>query len=175
MGNTYQPELWRDVYVVLGSSSAVLLGLLFIATSLHLDEIINQPFFHRRAFNNIRYLLITFVEAVFVLLPQPILILGVGLVAINLFALWLPLRITYLYFKSDKEPGHRGWTIFRAIIIIVSFLLGIAGGEQVLIGYLNWGIYLVAISCVTLIVMVVWNTWSIMLGISQSEKMTKTN
>jgi hypothetical protein len=70
MGNAYQPELWRELFVVLSSSSAVLIGLLFIATSLHLDEIINQPFFHRRAFNNTRYLLITFVEAVWVLISR---------------------------------------------------------------------------------------------------------
>ena len=43
MENAYQPELWHDFFVVLGSSSAALIGLLFIATSLHLGEIVNDP------------------------------------------------------------------------------------------------------------------------------------
>jgi hypothetical protein len=35
MEYAYQAELWRDMFVVLGTSSAALIGLLFIATSLH--------------------------------------------------------------------------------------------------------------------------------------------
>ena len=66
MENAYQPELWQNVYVVLGSSSAALIGLLFIATSLHLDEIINNLGLRRRAFNNTRYLLMIFVEALLI-------------------------------------------------------------------------------------------------------------
>ena len=75
METAYQPELWRDLFVVLGSSSAALIGLLFIATSLHLDEIVSNPVLRRRAYNNTRYLLIVFVEAALLLLPQPILVL----------------------------------------------------------------------------------------------------
>jgi hypothetical protein len=37
MEQTHSPELWRDLYVMLGTSSAGLLGLLFVATSFHLD------------------------------------------------------------------------------------------------------------------------------------------
>jgi hypothetical protein len=33
MENPHQPELWQNVFVVLGSSSAALIGLLFIAAS----------------------------------------------------------------------------------------------------------------------------------------------
>jgi hypothetical protein len=49
MGKAYQPELWRDLYVMLGTSSAALIGLLFIVTSLHLNEIANNPVLRRRA------------------------------------------------------------------------------------------------------------------------------
>ena len=42
MGNVHQPELWRDLYVMLGTSSAALIGLLLVVTSLHLDEIVNK-------------------------------------------------------------------------------------------------------------------------------------
>jgi hypothetical protein len=33
MESTYQPELWRDMFVLLGSSAAALIGLLFIAAA----------------------------------------------------------------------------------------------------------------------------------------------
>ena len=62
MENAYQPELWHDFFVVLGSSSAALIGLLFIATSLHLGEIVNDPILRRRAFNNTLFLLMALVS-----------------------------------------------------------------------------------------------------------------
>ena len=45
MDHAYQPELWRDLYVMLGTAAAALIGLLFIATSLHLNEIVNNSAF----------------------------------------------------------------------------------------------------------------------------------
>ena len=169
MGNSYSPELWRDFFVVLSSSSAALIGLLFIATSLHLNEIANNPVLRRRAYYSTCYLLIAFVDAVLVLVPQPMFILGAELVAINLFGAWLALRITYTFFRNQKDFRHGGATIHRAVIFIGSFLLGIAGGAA-LIERLNWGIYLVAICSVGLLVGVVLGAWAITLAVGQSEK-----
>ena len=165
MGNEYQPELWRDIFIVLSSSSAALIGLLFIATSLRLEEIVNNPVLRRRAFNHTRYLLTIFVEALLILIPQPKLFLGIELIALNLLALCLPLRLFYLFFEN-KEGFHRGGTaVHRLIIFIIGFSLGIAGGAT-LIEHSNWGIFLVTASCIIVVVMVVLNSWSIMLGLA---------
>ncbi len=169
MGNAYRPELWQNVFVVLASSSAALIGLLFIATSLHLNEIVNAPVLRRRAFNNTCYLLIILVEALLVLFPQPILILGAQLLAINLFALWFPLRFIYLYFENKEGFRQGGGVFHRAVIFSGGFLLGIAGGVALIEG-LDWGIYLVATSCMILIVRVVLTAWSIVLGVGRTEK-----
>ena len=39
MEGFHELEAWRDLYVMLGTSAAALIGLLFVATSLHLTEI----------------------------------------------------------------------------------------------------------------------------------------
>ena len=169
MENAYRPELWQNVFVVLGSSSAALNGLLFIATSLHLQEIVSNPVMLRRAFNNTRFLLIILVEALLILIPQPMRVLGAELVAINLLGLWLPLRFVYLFFANREDFRRGGALFYRAIIFRVSFLLGIAGGAA-LISHLNWGIYLIATSCVILLVRAVLTAWSIMLGVGQTER-----
>ncbi len=44
-------DAWRDLYVMLGTSSAALIGLLFIATSIHLGEVVNNPGFRVRSYN----------------------------------------------------------------------------------------------------------------------------
>lgn len=114
MENLYQAELWRDLYVMVGSSSAALVGLLFIATSLHLDEFVKYPAFRRRAYTNTRNLLITFVEAALILIPQQMPILGAELLALNLIGLCFVLIISTNFFIQTRmtlavPPG--GFTV----------------------------------------------------------------
>ena len=45
----FQVEMWRDLYVMIGTSSAALIGLLYIVTSLHLNEIVNNVVYRTRA------------------------------------------------------------------------------------------------------------------------------
>jgi hypothetical protein len=171
MGSPYQPELWRDLYVMLGTSAAALLGLLFVATSLHLSDIANNPVLRRRANHRTVYLLILLVQAVVVLLPQSMVPLGSELIAINLFGLIFPLSNIYkFYFGGGKNSGDRDdWAILRAIRYIAAFLFGIAGGAT-LIKLALWGMYMVTVSYVGLLVLVVLNAWSIMFMVGQKEK-----
>jgi hypothetical protein len=166
MENPHQLELWQNVFVVLGSSSAALIGLLFIATSLHLKEVVNNPVLFNRAFNHTRFLLIILVEALFVLMPQPMFVLGAELVAINVLGLCLPLRFVYIFFHDNEGYRRGGAMLHRAILFSIGFLLGIAGGA-LLVEHLSWGIYLVAASCVFLLVRIVLSAWSIMVGVGQ--------
>jgi hypothetical protein len=53
-------------------SSAALIGLLFIATSMHLGEVVSNPGFRVRSYNQTLYLLTLLVEAVLILVPQPV-------------------------------------------------------------------------------------------------------
>ena len=173
MENAHLPELWRDLYVMLGTSSAALIGLLFVVTSLHLDDVVKNPVFRVRAYSGTLYLLTLLVEAELILVPQPILMLGTELAAINLLGLWLPLSNIYRYFYKNKQIGNPGGlAIYRALTYIIAYLLGIAGSIA-LIEQLNWGMYLVTASYTLVLVGVVLGAWAIMMGIGQTEKIKK--
>lgn len=170
MEQAYQPELWRDLYVMLGTSAAALIGLLFVVTSLHLDEIMNNPVFRIRAYNITLHLLTILVEAALILTPQPMPLLGAELIVINLFGLRLPLSFVYKYFYKNRKMGNRGsYSIYRGITNIGAYLLGIAAGAS-LIELSNWGMYLITASFITFLVSAILNAWTIMLGVGQSEK-----
>jgi hypothetical protein len=62
---------------MLGTSSAALLGLLYVVTSLHLDEIIGNPGYRVRARSNSIFLPVSLVEASLVLTPLPMALLEV--------------------------------------------------------------------------------------------------
>jgi hypothetical protein len=174
MEHAFQPEQWRDLYVMLGTSSAALIGLLFVVMSLHLDEIMKNPVFYIRAHNITLHLLTTLVEAALILTPQPMAILGAELVALNLFGLRLPLGFVYQYFYKNREIGNRGsYSIYRGMINIGAYLFGVAGGLS-LIALSNWGLYLVTVSYVAFLVSGILNAWTIMFGVGQME-MTKAS
>ena len=170
MENAYQPELWRDLYVMLGTSSAALIGLLFVVTSLHLNEIMNNQVYRIRARNMTFHLVALLVQAALILTPQPMAVLGAELVAINLFGLQLPLSFVYKAFYKNKKMGKRGaYSIYHGIINIAGYLLGIAGGAS-LIEQSNWGMYLVTASFITFLVSAILNAWTIMLVVGQTAK-----
>jgi uncharacterized membrane protein len=115
MDTTYQLEHWRDLYVMLGTSSAALLGLLYVVTSLHLDEIVNNVAYRVRARSNSIFLIITLVEAAFILTLQPVLLLGIELTTINLFGWSFAIRNSYQYYYRYRELGKRGGlSLYRA-------------------------------------------------------------
>ncbi len=166
-------DSWHDLYVMFGSSSAALLGLLFVAASMHLDEARKNPVFERRARNNTRHLLVLLVEAALILMPQPPVWLGAELVAINLLGLWIPASFTYRAYIRDKEIGRRGgWALHRALAYMMGYLLAAAGGAA-LIAQAKCGLYLVTASYIIILAFVVLNAWTILMGIGQKEKVRK--
>ena len=102
-------------------------------------------------------------------MPQQETLLGIELVALNLFGWSFPIRNSYRYYFRQRDLGKRGGlSPYRAASFHGSFLLGIAGGVFLAVG-LSWGMYLVTVSCVALLVIVAMNAWSIMLGVGLDE------
>src|SRR5437899_10084650 len=45
----YQPALWHDYFAVVGTGAAALTGLVFVAMTLHLEEVTGDPVHRHRA------------------------------------------------------------------------------------------------------------------------------
>lgn len=160
---------WHDLYVMLGTSAAALIGLFFIATSLHITEVVSNPVFRVRAYYGTLHLLTLLVQAILILVPQPMHLLGVELCVVNLVGLSLPFSNVYQYFYRNTDVGRRGGLmIYRAATYSASYLVGFAGAIMLIEG-IDWGMYLVTTSYAALLVAVVLGAWAIMLGVGQTE------
>ena len=160
---------WGELYVMLGTSSAALIGLLFVATSLHVEEIVNNTIYRTLARSSSIYLLVTLAEAACVLTPQPVYALGIEIAVFSLVALVVVGRNFYNFLSHPDVSQHGGLRIYRGLIFIVAFLTGIAGGIALLAGK-DWALYLVTASYVVVIVAVALTAWSVMLGVGHGEK-----
>lgn len=160
---------------MLGTAAAALIGLLFVATSLHLNEIVSNPVYLIRARNNLFYLFTMVVEATLILIPQPMAFLGAELTAIALLLIQYHLRNLYKFRFKNKEVGDRGgFSIQTSRRLIASDLFCIVGGAC-MINLSNWGMYLIAISYVIFLGAIIMSAWNILLGIGQAENTKTTN
>jgi hypothetical protein len=159
---------WGELYVMLGSSSAALIGLLFVAATLHIREIVNSPMFKIRVQYSTLILMGTLIQAAAILTPQPARILGGELLLLNLWGLWFPVSLTYTAMMK-KAAGRGGYSIYRGVFFISGFVLGVAGSVAMAVGA-EWGIYLVTVCYVSSLIATVWNAWAMMLGIGRGER-----
>lgn len=121
MGSSYQPELWRDLFVTLGTSAAALIGLLFVAASVRINEAKNRPVFRLRVRNVTIHLVAIFVQAMAVLTPQPMSLLGAEVMAISLCGLWLPISFSTKSLRNIRP--RRDSRVFRSTAQVTSPLV----------------------------------------------------
>src|SRR5262249_21233183 len=158
------PTSWNELYVMLGTSSAALIGLLFVATSLHLSEIANEEIYRLRAQYTTLILLSTLLQSIAVLVPQPMRILGIELLVISLWGLSFPLVLLARALKIAGARGRGGFSIRRAAFFILGYLVGIVGAGVVATGR-EVGMFGVTVSYTSLLIASIWNGWMIMQGI----------
>jgi hypothetical protein len=166
------PASWHELYVMLGTSSAALIGLLFVATSLHLSEIANEEIYRLRAQYTTLILLSTLLVAIAILMPQPIQILGIELVAINLWGLSFPLTLLSKALKIPGARGRGGFSVRRAEFFVAGYLVGVFGAGAVAADR-DWGMYGVTLSYTILLIASIWNGWMILQGIGRGERHRK--
>jgi hypothetical protein len=166
------PATWNELYVMLGTSSAALIGLLFVATSLHLAEIANEEIYRLRAQYTTLILLSTLLQATAILVPQPMRVLGAELLVISLWGLSFPLTLLSRAVKIPGARGRGGFSVRRAEFFIAGYVVGIAGAGTVAAGA-EWGMYAVTLSYTSLLIASIWNGWMIMQGIGRGERLRK--
>jgi hypothetical protein len=165
-------ESWHELYLMLGTSSAALIGLLFVATSLHLAEIANQEIYRLRAQYTTLLLFSTLLEATAVLMPQPLRILGIECLAINLWGLSFPITLLAKAVKIPGARGRGGFSVRRAEFFISGYVVGLVGAGA-LAANREWGMYAITVSYASLLIASVWNGWMIMQGIGRGERPRK--
>ena len=144
------PAAWQNFYIMIGTANAAITGLLFVALSMHLKQILSHPIYKPRAIVVLVILTTQIVISAIVLAPQPRVLMGVEILGINFFFLALNLR----YRAPLTITGGSALTIaFRAIYVLASLSLitGVGGGFYILGGILTLTVARSLSSCWTLL------------------------
>jgi hypothetical protein len=131
MPSANDPAAWQDFYVMIGTANAALTGLVFVALSIHLTDILQHPLLRPRAVLALVILTTQIVISAIVLAPQARELMGLEILLLNLVFIVLNWRNRQPFTLSQSTLvtlAIRGSYMYSAI----SLILGVGGGFYVL-------------------------------------------
>jgi len=130
---SYQPDSWHDLFAASAGAAAALTGLIFVAVSINLAQILKDRRLPTRAGETLEVLLGLMFLSVFVLIPgQPRAVLGGEIAGLGLVmaATLVPTRLRVP--REANEP--RAWSLVPLLVILGSTLPMLVAGISVLAG-----------------------------------------
>jgi len=164
---------WNDFYMLAGSAAATLLGLLFVAVSLHIDTIAKAKKsgdvvqFAQRTLSN--FLVILAFAFIFVIPGQGPYGTGIPLLLLGLVEMWSTARLWKRFEFESKEQRVLNIAQFRSSILIpntVCYLVLIFISIELLYGntdYLSW----MTMVIIWLLIDASESTWILMLRLAE--------
>lgn len=132
--SNYDTEAWHDLFVATTGAGAALAGLVFVAVSINIAQILKLAGVPERGLQTVLLLMASVVVSVFGLVPQPTRALAVEAVAVGSALL--------VFFARSVRPvlagayGRPSWIASRLLVLLPGSVAYVVGGISLLIG---WG------------------------------------
>jgi len=155
---------WHDYFVMVGGGSAALTGLIFVAMTLHLDEITTNPVHRHRARTILMGLTAVFIRCGLVLMG------GQSFRAVALEIVIVLSVVEFLLYSSIRQAmrsADRG-VLWRTIGSFACLLLEEAGAIVLFFGN-GWRLYVVGLGMMSSFIFMVTGAWLLLVGVGKVE------
>src|SRR6202140_4598010 len=160
----YQPALWHDYFAVVGTGAAALTGLVFVAMTLHLDDITRHRVHRHRARTILTGLTAVFIRCALVLMGgqngQAIAIEIVGVLVIVEVILYNSIR----HAIRSADNG----VLWRTIGSFACLVLEQIGAVILFTGNAA-GLYVVGLGMMSSFIFMVTGAWLLLVGVGAQE------
>jgi hypothetical protein len=160
----YDSSVWKDYFVMVGAGAATLAGLVFVAMTLHLQDIVSHPVHRHRARTILTGLTAVFIRCGLVLMGgqsrQAVAIELIGVLLVVEFILYRSTRDAFL--AADRNVLLRAVGSFVTVVVEqLGALILFAGGI--------WGLYLVGLGMMASFVFMVSGAWLLLVGVEAAQ------
>jgi hypothetical protein len=160
----YQPALWHDYFVVVGGGAAALTGLVFVAMTLHIEEITNNPVHRHRARTILTGFTAVFIRCALVLMGGQ----NGQAVAIELIAVLVIVEvILYNSIRQAASNADRG-VLLRTLGSFACLVLEQIGALILFFGN-PAGLYVVGVGMMSSFIFMVTGAWLLLVGVGAQE------
>jgi len=155
---------WHDYFMTVGGGAAALTGLIFVAMTLHLDEVINSPVHRHRARTILAGLTAVFIRCALVLMGGQ----NAQAVAVEIIAVLLVVEA--LLYRSIRQAAQDAdnAVLLRAIGSFACLVLEQAGAVVLFFGS-SWGLYVVGLGMMSSFIFMVTGAWLLLVGVGIQE------
>ena len=160
--DAYRPDQWRDFFVMVGSSSAALTGLIFVALSLNVS-VVTQDATHRyRAIDTLSGMVGVLVICALALMG------GQGHVAVG--SEWFVVAsisgAVYVrgYFRAAHGGGNLALLLGRRVVVLAVLYLFQLFGAVLLVADRVAGLYIAAVAMVAALAFMISAAWLLVIG-----------
>jgi hypothetical protein len=160
----YEPAAWHDLYLMVGTVAGGLTGLIFVAVSLHLREVLRDPWHRGTAGSSLLALMSVVLISGALLIPeQPLPLLGLEIVIIALASPAYSARAV-LHLPS----GRRLVALVEIATGMVGSVLAIAAGLS-LAAHAGGGLWLLLPGAAIALGSSVFNAWRLMVDVAEAD------
>jgi hypothetical protein len=159
----YVAEPWSELYVAMAGAAAALLGLLFVAVSINLEQVLRVAWLPLRAGETLGVLVVLLVTAVFVLVPgQSTTALGLELAGTGLVLIGSDgaLRI-----RRGRPPGAPARSIVVPAVIVACTGVPLVTAGATLVAGEGGGLYWTVPALLAGFAGAVFNAWVLLVEI----------
>lgn len=165
----YQPAVWHDYFLMVGGGAAALTGLVFVAMTLHLEEITNDPVHRHRARTILTGLTAVFIRCALVLMGGQ----NGQAVAVELIVVLAVVEaILYRSIREAARSADRN-VLLRTIGSFACLITEQIGALILFFGN-PWGLYLVGVGMMSSFIFMVTGAWLLLVGVGAREAAART-
>ena len=165
----YDPAAWRDYFVMVGGGAAALTGLVFVAMTLHLEDIVNHPVHRHRARTILTGLTAVFLRCGLILMGNQ----SRQAVALEIIGVLVVVEaILYRSLVEAIRAEDRG-VLVRGIGSFACLVLEQVGAVILFAGP-AWGLYVVALGMLSSFVFMVTGAWLLLVGVEATSQQEET-
>jgi hypothetical protein len=165
----YDLGTWRDYFVMVGGGAAALTGLVFVAMTLHLQDIVHHPVHRHRARTILTGFTAVFLRCGLILMGNQ----GRQAIAIEIIGVLVVVEaILYRSLVDAVRANDRG-VLLRGVGSFACLVLEQLGA-LVLFAGATWGLYVVALGMLSSFVFMVTGAWLLLVGVEASQAQQET-
>jgi hypothetical protein len=158
---------WHDFAVMLGGAAAALTGLVFVAVSIQLVTVGNDPVLRHRATSSLVFLFTIVAAAAAILAPQSPRAVGVEFLVLVLIGAFVGRR-GFLTAREQHDPLTRGLFVVQTPTAVVGIAADIS-----LIAMRGYGMYLAAPCLVITAATTVASAWNVLVAAAKEDPATE--